>query len=545
MLRQKLAAFETSRAKSEPLPRGVAPYTSSNMFRSRRGRRFDGDGDGNGFKNPQLVKRWDHRLSLESRNRFGSTLKASASAAKTTVGLDHSLTGLISLGTARPVSDFFPWQSIVICGGGGNYSHHRHGDVGAGAINVPEPEPKLEPEPMPCAKGEDDFDLSVALNYGYSAGSPQVLRFVTEHVELIHDPLYDDWESCLTCGTTSAIEIVLRMFCNRGDWILTEAYTYPGAIEAAKPLGVNIMGVEMDDKGLLPNDLHLKLCNWDADAKGPKPFVLYMIPSGHNPTGTTQTAERRRAIYQVAERHDLLILEDDPYYLLQLYDSTCTPVIDNKVPLGADEYLKRLPASYVSLDVSGRVIRFDSTSKILAPGLRCGWLTACSQIVEKFLAHTEFSMVAPSGPSQVMLYKLLDVTWGHDGFINWLAYLSQQYRHRRDTLIRACRRHLPSNVCHWTAPEIGMFLWIRLDPYKISAARLDHRLEELQPWRLDVEDQIYLRAKENGVLVSKGSWFSTQNDQSSNVYFRLTFAATAESALDQAVERFANAFRAV
>jgi aromatic amino acid aminotransferase I len=141
---------------------------------------------------------------------------------------------------------------------------------------------------MSCERGESAYDLDIALNYGGAIGSPQVLRFITEHVEIIHKPAYDDWKTCVTCGTTSATEQVLRMLCNSGDWVLAEAYTYSGAIEVAKALGLNILGVEMDDVGLLPEDLDSKLRNWDV-ARGAKPSALYTIPSGHNPTGTTQT----------------------------------------------------------------------------------------------------------------------------------------------------------------------------------------------------------------------------------------------------------------
>lgn len=507
MLSQRLTAIDEVRANSQPLPRSSAPYTSSALFKTQQP----------GRKPPP--KRWDHRWSVESRSRCGSTLKAFGSVMTPST---------ISLGTARPAPEYFPWESITIHASGHGWLQDMN------SINLP--------ASMSCAKGDDAFDLSVAMTYGYAAGSPQVLRFVTEHMELIHSPPYDDWESCLTCGTTSALEIVLRMFCDRGAWIMAEEYTYPGAIEAAKPLGVGIQGVRMDDKGLLPNDLDLKLRSWDP-ANGPKPSALYTIPSGHNPTGTTQPIERRRAIYQVAEMHDLLIIEDDPYYLLQLSAGRDESGIGDENLRGGDEYLRRLPASYLSLDVSGRVIRLDSTSKILAPGLRCGWITACSQIVKKFQAHTEFSTGAPSGPSQLMLYKLLDETLGHEGFIGWLVNLSQQYRQCRDTLLQACRRHLPSLVCHWTIPQAGMFVWIRLDWSRLSAAGLTHRLEEIQSPQLVIEDSIYMRAKENGVLISKGSWFAVGISHSSDIYFRLTFAASSEDTLDQAVERFGNALQ--
>ena len=159
-----------------------------------------------------------------------------------------------------------------------------------------------------------------------------------------------------------------------------------------------MLGIEMDGQGLLPEDLDLKLSNWDA-TKGKKPTLLYTISTGQNPTGLTQSMKRGKAIYEVAKIHDLAIIEDDPYYFLQLENKPVEfkPQATAQPPI--DEYLEQFPIPYLSPDVSGCVIRLDSTSKVLAPGLRCGWMTACPQITAKFLARTELSAVSPSGPS--------------------------------------------------------------------------------------------------------------------------------------------------
>ena len=508
-LDHKLAMFEELRAQSESLPRGAAPFTSSDSFKI----------PSSGLK--QDAKRCDHRWSNEGRARGRATLKASVG------NLDPS--AVISLATARPAAEFYPWQSMTMLGA----NPSNHGDQQATEWYAV----------MSCTKGEDAYDLGVAMNYGYGRGSPQVLRFVTEHVELMHNPPYSDWSSCLTCGTTSALEMAFRILCNRGEWILAEEYTYSGAVEAAKGLGIRTLGVKMDNNGLRPDDLESKLCNWDAE-KGPKPFVLYTIPSGQNPTGTTQPLERRRAIYQIAERHDLYIVEDDPYYFLQLEESIRGPATERSATTPTDDYIAHLPASYLSLDVSGRVIRLDSTSKILAPGLRCGWMTACSQLIEKFTDYTDVSTTSPSGPSQLMMYKLLDETWGHEGFINWLKYLSLQYSSRRNIMVEACKRYLPSEICHWTVPTVGMFLWVR------AACSMHPEFRGVQPSEgpqvsaLDIEDRVHVKAKAHGVVVSKGSWFQVERTESSHAFFRLTFAAAPEDSLELGVERFGAVLRA-
>ncbi|KAF2498737.1 PLP-dependent transferase [Lophium mytilinum] len=505
MFREKLSELQKKRFSSKPLPSGPAPYTSSNHFKTRT----------SDFK--PTARSWEHRFSRDALKQNASVLKAAA--------IVKAPDDTITLGTGRPAAEFYPWRSMAMRGVDESWRQRGGAEIS-------------------CTTGENGYDLAVALNYGFAAGSPQLLRFVTEHVEMIRDPPYGDWECCLTCGTTSAIDLILQILCNRGDWILAEEYTYPGTIDATKSQGLKMLGVKMDAQGLIPDDLDLKLRAWDI-ASGKKPAVLYMIPTGHNPTGTTQSAERRKAIYRIAESHDLLIIEDDPYSFLQLETDASEPQADSSAQALVDRYMSQLPVSYLSLDASGRVIRLDSTSKVIAPGLRCGWMTACSQIVAKFLARTEVSTVSPSGVSQVMLYKLLDETWGHEGFLGWLRNLSAQYRQRRDILVEACVRYLPTSICSWVIPAEGMFLWVRVDLSKCAMMSPGYGRQEGPLPSSSIEDQILSQAKANGVLVNKGSLFRVDHIYPAEICFRLTFAAAPQGDLDRAVSRFGDAVSSV
>lgn len=496
MLSDTLNDLKQRRKAALPLPGGIAPATSSTSF------------TGSKAQTGRKSRPWEYRLSHECRRRQASELKAAASITT------PCPVGSINLGTARPDSRYFPWQSMSL-DGVASMEQDQHGRITESIV------------PMSCIKGEDAYDFGIAMNYGFTAGSPQLLRFIAEHVELVHNFQYDDWETCLTCGTTSALDILFRVLCNPGDHILVESYTYAGTIQALKPLGVSMFSIDMDEHGLMPTDLDAKLHSWD-ETKGRKPFVLYTIPSGQNPTGVTQSLERKRAIWEVAERHDLIIIEDDPYYFLQLTNSTSC--------LEPDDYLQSLTPSYLSLDTSGRVLRLDATSKILAPGLRAGWLTGPSQLINKFLNYTEYSTVAPSGPSQIMLYKLLDQTWGHEGFLRWFMHLSKQYRQCRDVLLQACEQYLPKPLCRWNIPDVGMFIWIDVDLTHVSA-----------PQGVDVlslEDEIYAVARSKGVQVSRGSWFVADSQRrGEKLAFRMTFAAVSVDVLHEAVRRFAEALR--
>ncbi|KXT00749.1 hypothetical protein AC578_2937 [Pseudocercospora eumusae] len=494
MLTTKLRDFEDRRKTSPALPGGIAPATSSNSFRNAK-------------DTGRKSLAWKQHLSEECRRRQGSELKAAASITT------PCPVGSINLGTARPDARYFPWQSMTV-DGVASVEQDASGHESTSIL------------PMTCIKGEDAYDFGIAMNYGFTAGSPQLLRFITEHVELIHNFQYDDWETCLTCGTTSALDILFRVLCNPGDSVLVESYTYAGTLQALKPLGVTPISIDMDEHGLSPSDLNTKLQTWDETKSGRKPFILYTIPSGQNPTGITQPLSRKKEIYALAEKHNLLIIEDDPYYFLQLTNITSCP--------DPSTYLKSLMPSYLCLDTSGRVLRLDSTSKILAPGLRTGWLTGPSELINKFLNYTEYSTVAPSGPSQIMLYKLLDQTWGHIGFLRWLMHLSRQYRQCRDILLAACERYLPRPLCRWETPDVGMFIWIKIDLAQVK--------ENFVGSIMELEEAVYSSARSQGVQVSRGSWFVADlAKKGEELAFRMTFAAVEKEVLDEAVKRFAAA----
>ena len=436
---------------------------------------------------------------------------------------------IIRLGVGRPNAEFYPWSSAAF-----NLSPSAHAIETSGANNV--------------SQRQQGFDLATALNYGNAVGSPPLLRFLTEHIEIVHDPLYSDWGVCLTCGSTSSMEIALRVFCNPGETVLSEEYTYPGFSEVAALVSIRVQGVPMDSNGLRSDSLDEILSTWDT-AEGPKPRLLYTIPSGQNPTGCTQSSERRKAIYEAAEKHDLIVLEDDPYIFLNLGTSLDVAGsgsrTDQEGAYPTVDYLSSLPPSLLSLDRTGRVVRLDSTSKILSPGLRAGWVTASSDVIDKFVAYNETDAVAISGPSQFMLCELLEHSWGHRGFLSWLADLSARYRRRRDIVQRTLTKHLPSELCHWISPRSGMFIWLRLSLGKHPS----YLCENNKPVSVHadrasgIEARICITALENGVQVTPGSLFAVDGKRKSDVYLRLTFAAAAESELEEGVRVVASCIR--
>lgn len=496
------------RAKSAPIPKGVAPATNSDFFKS------------SACCTKPKAKRFDHVFSLEAKSRKESTLKDAAKYLKNP--------GLISLGGGLPSPEYFPFEEL--------------------SIKVPTP-PGFSPEETretgtvlragksDIRDGKSLYDLEVALNYGQATGSPQLLRFVTEHTELIHNPPYADWQCCLTAGSTYAWDTALRMLCERGDYILMEEYTFSSAQETATPQGLKVQPVRMDEQGLLPESLDEVLSSWDEAARGArKPFVLYTIPTGQNPTGATQLAERRKEVYKVAQKHDVIIVEDEPYYFLQMQPYTGADAEPLPPPANHDEFIKSLIPSYLSLDVDGRVLRLESFSKVLSPGSRVGWVVGSQQIVERFIRNCETSSQNPSGFSQLVFFKLLEEQWGHTGYFDWLINLRMQYTGRRDSLVHACEKYLPREIASWNPPAAGMFHWMKIDWEKhpgLSSGKT----------RQDIEEDIFHAAIDNGVLVSRGSWFKADGVSEGDMFFRATFAAASADNIAEAIARFGKALR--
>ncbi|XP_077866065.1 kynurenine/alpha-aminoadipate aminotransferase, mitochondrial-like, partial [Saccoglossus kowalevskii] len=145
--------------------------------------------------------------------------------------------------------------------------------------------------------------------------SPPTVNYSKEHGQM---------DLIITTGSQDGLCKTFEMLVSPGDNILMETPTYPGTLAVVKPLGCNILDIETDGEGLKPNHLRHIMSRWDPkDTRKSKeevpdiPRILYTIPNGGNPTGTGISAIRRQEIYQIAQKYNLLIVEDDPYYYLQ------------------------------------------------------------------------------------------------------------------------------------------------------------------------------------------------------------------------------------
>lgn len=433
--------------------------------------------------------------------------------------------GIISLGGGLPSSEYFPFEefNVKVPVPGSFDNKTNHAVMTAGKHDL--------------AQGRSDFDIATAFNYGQGYGSAQFLRWIVEHTEIIHSPPYQDWSCTMTVGSTSAIDMGLRMFCKPGDWILSEEFTFPTAVESAAPQGVRVAGVSVDADGLRPDALDKVLTEWDPTSRGgPKPSILYTVPTGQNPTGSTQPAQRRREIYSIAQKHDLIIFEDEPYYFLQMDPYTGPSSPSPNPPTSHADFLSSLVPSYLSLDLDGRVMRLDSFSKVIAPGSRVGWITAPEQIVERYRQHADVSTQSPSGMSQLVLFKLLEETWGHTGYLDWLLHIRAEYTARRNVLLDACEAFVPKSIASWSPPSAGMFHWIRVDYSRHPSFGTLKRAE--------IEEEVFQCIVRKGTLLMKGSWFCPEGQREGDgMFFRATYSAAAAGEIREGVRRFGEALR--
>ncbi|KAF2013370.1 PLP-dependent transferase [Aaosphaeria arxii CBS 175.79] len=466
------------------------------------------------------AKRWDNYLSHEATIRKGNSLKEAAKYLATP--------GIISLGGGLPSSEYFPFEELSVkVPSAGHFSEAETKDSGV----------VLTAGKHDLAEEKSIFDIATAFNYGQGSGAAQLVRWVTEHTELVHDPPYQDWRCTLSIGSTSALDMSFRLLSRPGDVVLSEEYTFSAAVETALPLGLRVVGVPIDTEGLLPDEMDSILTNWDVNARGcRKPHLLYTVPTGQNPTGATQSAERRAAIYRVCQKHNVIIIEDEPYYFLQMNPYTGPDAPAVPPPTSHADFLHRLVPSYLSMDVDGRVMRLDSFSKVISPGSRVGWVTASEQLVERYQKHADVSTQGPAGPSQLILFKLLDEHWGHAGYLDWLIHIRMEYTRRRDVILAACETHLPKSIVSWKPPSAGMFHWLKIEFKKHP----EYPAKDIET----LEDQIFMRNIEHGALLMKGSWFYADgNEKHDTLFFRATYAAAPADRIDEAIKRFGEAIR--
>ena len=272
-----------------------------------------------------------------------------------------------------------------------------------------------------------------ALQYGSTEGYPPLREAISKRMAKTKVDVKAD-DILVTSGSQQGLDFAAKIFINPGDIIVCESPTYLGAINAFKAYEPEFIEIDTDKDGMIMEDLEKALKNND------KVKFIYVIPDFQNPSGKTWSIDRRKKLVELANKYNVVILEDNPYGELR-FEGEILPAIKH-------------------YDEEGRVIFLGTFSKILCPGLRLGWVAASPEILNKFIMVKQGADLQSSTISQMEVAKFLE-EYSIDDHINKIIDL---YRERRDLMMKTIEEEFPKEASY-TYPEGGLFTWVVLPEY--------------------------------------------------------------------------------
>ena len=292
-------------------------------------------------------------------------------------------------------------------------------------------------------------------------------------------------------GSQGVLDALGKVLISPGDKIAVEAPTYLGAIQAFRPYEPQFIRMDMDDDGLIPESLEEVLNAHELK-------FIYTVPTFQNPTGRSTTAERRKQIAEIVQKHDVLLVEDDPYSALR-YRGEALPTIKAFAP--------------------DHVVYITTLSKVLAPGLRIG-ICVAPELIHKWIVIVKQGVdLHTSTFSQALAAEYIA-----GGFLDeQLPKIIKLYRPKQEAMLNALEMYFPDNFT-WSKPEGGMFLWAE------------------GPDGLDME-QLYWSAVEKKVAYVPGKFFFTQPGEG-NETMRLNFTMSDEATIERAIKTLADVIKA-
>jgi len=291
-----------------------------------------------------------------------------------------------------------------------------------------------------------------ALQYGATEGYMPLREMIARHSNRFNLTVTAD-NILITSGSQQALDLLGKIFINRGDRILVESPTYLGALQAWNAYGAEYVAVEADEYGMRTDALEAAL------RFGPK--FIYVLPNFQNPTGVTLTLERRKQLVDLADRYGVPIIEDDPYGQLR-YEGEHLPSVET-----IDSQM-RAQEGY-----SGNVIYLSTFSKTLAPGIRMAWVIAPPEVIRKLTLAKQGTDLHSSTFNQMVAHEV-----AQHGFLDkHILTIRACYRERRDVMLDALTEHMPDGV-RWTHPQGGLFLWVTLPEQLNTTAMLPDAVKE-------------------------------------------------------------------
>lgn len=327
-----------------------------------------------------------------------------------------------------------------------------------------------------------------ALQYGITEGYPKLRELVSQRLKRLYNIGAEDDDTIIVTGGQQGIELTCKVMCNEGDVVICESPSFIGALNAFRSLGAELKGVPLKDDGI---DLEALEATLKAN---PRAKLLYVIPSFQNPAGITSTLENRKAVYELARKYDIVIIEDNPYGDLRFEG-------------------ENVPA-YKSFDVDGRVVYCGSFSKILSSGMRVGTLTANKELVSKIVVAKQVEDVHTNVFFQMVCARYM-VECDLEAHIEKIRAL---YRHKSSLMLKALDEYMPADV-KFTRPQGGIFLWCSLpEGYELS--------------------EFVSRCSEKNVFVVPGTAFLPDESEPTRS-FRLNYSMPSDEEIERGIKMLA------
>lgn len=333
-------------------------------------------------------------------------------------------------------------------------------------------------------------DGAAALQYSTTEGFPALRQAIADFLPWDVNPD----QILITTGSQQALDLIGKVFLDKGSRILVEKPTYLGALQAFTPFEPIPVGVNSDDEGMLIDDFAAKVGTGENKAR-----LAYVLPNFQNPTGRTMSEARRQALVEKAKELDIPLIEDNPYGDLW-YEG------EPPLPLAA-----RNPEG---------VIYMGSFSKVLAPGLRVGFIVAPKSVYGKLTqAKQAADLHSPSFNQRVVAEVM------KDGFLHsHIPTIRAMYKVQRDVMLMALEAEMEGLGVTWTRPVGGMFLWVRL------------------PEGMDAQ-VLLAEAVERGMAFVPGAPFYA--DEAETNTLRLSYVTVSPEQIRQGVAALAAAIRAL
>lgn len=287
-------------------------------------------------------------------------------------------------------------------------------------------------------------DPTAALQYGPTEGYLPLREWIARHHSQRSGVQITVDQVLVTTGSQQGLDLLSKVLIDAGSKVLVETPTYLGALQAFSLAEPEYHSLQSDDAGLVPDALTPQVCD--------QARFLYCLPNFQNPSGRRLPLERRRQLSEIAARNGLLLIEDDPY---------------------GELYYRGEPLpSLLSMNPGG-VVYLGSFSKVLAPGLRVGYLIAPPTLLRKLVQAKQAADLHTPSFTQRIIYHVIK-----DGFLEGhLPKIRTLYATQCQTMLEALQRHFPSAV-KWNQPDGGMFIWVQLPAHIDSAELLEAAIQQ-------------------------------------------------------------------